>query len=158
MINLTALLGIAPPSKKEKKEEPQNISYNVLTEIRKKLNLQEPFTLVYIELARQNGGTIGDVKYISDLVGGSVLTKKNIGVLVPLGGHQAVYDKLEELANAPFTSDLRVGYGSFPGSSDGDIHVLGNILADAQHYRSHRKYAGKQPETAVSSEKVLECA
>src|SRR5574342_63398 len=111
MLNLTALLGIAPSSRKEKKEEPQSTSYNVLVEVRRKINAQEPFTLVYVELAKANGAVVGDAKYISDLVGGTVLTKKNVGVLVPLGGQQAVYDKLEQLSQAPFASELRIGYG-----------------------------------------------
>jgi hypothetical protein len=154
MLNLTALLGIAPSSKKE---EPKTQAYSIMVDMRKRVNAQEPFTLVHIQLEKTEGKVIGDVKYISDLVGGTVLSSKSVGVIVPLGQYQPVYDKLEELANAPFVSDIRMGYGSFPGKSE-EIHAIGNILAEAQRYRTHRKYIGKQPEQAVSGEKVLECA
>jgi hypothetical protein len=158
MLNLAALLGIAPSSKKEAREQKVNPpSYSIMVDMRRRVNAQEPFTLVHLQLERRDGNVVGDVKYISDLVGGTVLSSKSVGVIVPLGQYQQVYDKLEELAQAPFASDVRVGYGSFPGKSE-EIHAIGNILAEAQRYRTHRKYIGKQLEQAVSGEKVLECA
>lgn len=155
MLGLTALLGIAPSSKKELKEEKVP-SYSLMMDMRKRVNAQEPFTLIHIQLDKRDGKVVGDAKYISDLVGGTVLSGKSVGVLVPLGQYQPVYDRLEELSQAPFASDIRMGYGSFPGRSE-EVHAVGNILAEAQRYRVHRKYAGQQSQI-VTGEKVLECA
>ncbi|MEM3154832.1 MAG: hypothetical protein QW165_04700 [Candidatus Woesearchaeota archaeon] len=150
-------LGKATSPKQE--PEPQKAPpYSIMTDMRRRINANEPFTLVVIELARKNGQIMGDTRYICDLVGGQRFSNKSVAVLVPLGKYQKVYEKLEGLASAPFPSDLRVGIGSFPGNCDTEIHVVGNVLKDAQKYDIHLKYTGRQPEQAISGENVLECA
>jgi hypothetical protein len=156
MFKLNSLLGTAPSSREEevRKEE----TYSIMVDMRKRINAEEAFSFVYVELARQNGKTVGDTKYISELVGGVPLTSRSIGVLVPFGEARKVYAKLEQLVEAPFQSELRIGHSSFPGQSEQERHIIGDILVEAQRYRTRRTYTGKQSNPPASGEKLLECA
>ncbi len=156
MINLLALLGIAPSSK-EQKQPVQRPKDGLTLEMYKLINEQSPFSLVYIELVQKDGSVVGDPKYVCDLVGGKQLTKRVIGVIVPFGRHDEIYGKLESLAVAPFPSELLIGHSSFPGHSETDIHVVGDLLVEAQNYKKRRSYEGKQPSPALG-ERVLETA
>ncbi len=156
MIDLLALLGIAPSSKEEKQSEPRPKD-GLTLEMYKLAKEQKPFSLVYIELVRKDGKVVGDSKYVCDLVGGKLLTKRGIGVIVPFGKHDSIYSKLESLAVAPFPSELLIGHSGFPGHSETDIHMVGDLLVEAQTYKKRRSYEGQQPSPAVG-ERVLETA
>ena len=92
MINLLALLGIAPSSGEEKQPEPRPKD-GLMLEMYKLINKQEPFSLVYIELVRKDGKVVGDAKYVCDLVGGKLLTKRSVSVIVPFGKQDTIYGK-----------------------------------------------------------------
>lgn len=156
MVNLLALLGIAPSSK-EQKQPVQRPKDGLTLEMYKLIKEQKPFSLVYIELVQKDGSVVGDPKYVCDLVGGKQRTKRVIDVIVPFGEQDTIYSKLESLAGAPFPSELLIGHASFPGHSETDIHMVGDLLVEAQNYKKRRSYAGRQPSPALT-EQVLETA
>ncbi len=158
MLDLTALLRIAPFSRKEEpKIEAPPVRTGIIIDIHKKVNLQEPFSLVYIDVVRKNGQVIGDTNYICELIGGKLITSRNIGVIVPFGTAEAVYGKLEQLADAPFRTELRLSHVSYTGHSEEHKDVVHDLLVEAQMYKTRRIYAGKRPPQALG-EKLLECA
>ncbi len=159
MLSLTALLGIAPSSKKEeRKGEISERTSTIVNDMHQKVNAEEPFSLVYIDVLRKNGQLMGDTKYICQLVGGKMVTPRNIGVIVPFGKTDLVYKKLEQLADAPFRSELGISRVSYAGPSEEQKDAVHYLLVEAQKYRTRRAYAGKQPESSTASEKSLECA
>ncbi len=128
----------APPSKKvEPSVVPRKVSFP--SEIRNMIEEKKPFSLVYIEVKE------GDINYICQLVGGRSVTTRNIGVIVEPDTSHVVVEKLEQLAGAPFSSDLRIGHAKY---SPPEEVSLGELLVAAQNngsYHEKRKYSGKIP-------------
>lgn len=155
MINLLALLGIAPSSEEQKTEVKHTDS--IMFDMYRLVNGEKPFSLVYVELVRKDGTVIGDPKYVCDLVGGKMIGKREIGVVVPLGTQDSIYSKLESLADAPFATELRISHAGYPGHSEKDRHIIGDLLVEVQTYKKRRTYAGKQPSPAIEA-RVLETA
>jgi hypothetical protein len=156
MFKLTSLLGTALSSK-EKPKEVSERTYTIVNDMYQKINAKEPFSLVYIEVLRKNGQLIGDPKYICNLVEGKMVTPRNIGVIVPFGKAGQVYKKLDQLAGAPFRSELRAGHVSYTGSVEEHKDIIHDLLVEAQMHKLRRTYAGKHPPQSLG-EKALECA
>jgi hypothetical protein len=159
MFDLIEFLRKAPsvPHKEEPKIEAPPVRDGLIIDIHKKVNKQEPFSLVYIDVIRKNGKVIGDTNYICELVGGKLITSRNIGVIVPFGAAELVYNKLEQLAEAPFHTELRLSHVSYTGHSEEHKDIVHDLLVEAQMYKTRRTYIGKNPPQSLG-EKLLECA
>jgi hypothetical protein len=129
----------APPSKKVEPavKLPREKTFRI--DVLNRIEEEKPFSLVYIAVKE------GDINYICQLVGGRSVTTKNIGIIVePDAGH-VVMEKLEQLASAPFSSDVRIGHAKY---SPPEKVSLGELLVIAQNngsYHEKRKYSGRIP-------------
>lgn len=85
-----------------KAEEPPKRPKSCLQYVGERLESSRGFSLVYIQVDK------GDVKYISDLVNGKAIGPSQIGVIVREGKQNAVYSRLDQLANAEFDSSLKI--------------------------------------------------
>jgi len=130
MLNFLSYLGL--PLSKKKAEPPKPRQKAFISDIADKIEEKNPFAIVHIIVDE------GDDKFICGIVKGKFTGAKRIGVIVPYA--QDAYVRLQQLANAPFDSRIRVGVADY----DGKAICAGKLFAKAQSYES-KTYLGCKP-------------
>jgi len=120
-----------------------------LIDIVKQIEKEVPFSVVYVQVDK------GDAGEVCDVIGGKK-AGKGVGFILPLGDEYIVYNALEQLADAPFASHLRIGSTAYA-----EKDTAGSMMVRVQKAYICRAYSGKiasEQSSEMSLEGVLEPA